>query len=102
MDDLDKFYTVLKEMRNQRTAREQRERNNRKVLGEDIYTLFWVWCQAADRGKDIANTALFGQYLKDNKIELTFWQRKHLAEKYFGCRYEWDKSKGKWRVSRPQ
>lgn len=100
MDELDRFYKILHEMRNERVERERRERETRQALGEDVYTLFWVWCQAKRHGQDTDNPKVFGQYLKDNEIELTFWQRKHLAEKYFGYKYDWDNTKQKWNISR--
>lgn len=102
MDELDRFYKILGEMRNERIERERRERETRQALGEDIYTIFWVWCQAKWHGKFTTNIRLFDKYCKDNNIELTFWQRKHLAEKYFGYKYEYDHDKEKWNITRAQ
>lgn len=100
MDDLDRFYSILREMRNERVERERRERETRQALGEDVYTLFWVWCQAKRHGQDTDNDKVFSQYLKDNNIELSFWQKKYLAEKYFGYRYEWNNEQQKWYIGK--
>ena len=100
MDDLDRFYSILRDMRNERVERERRERETSKALGEDVYTLFWVWCQAKRHGQDTDNDKVFSQYIKENNIELSFWQKKYLAEKYFGYRYEWQQDKQKWLITK--
>lgn len=102
MDELDRFYKELRAEHEWRVNQEWHKRNERQALGEDIYTTFWVWCQSKWHGKFTTNIRLFDKYCKDNKIELTFWQRKHLAEKYFGYKYEYDHNKQKWKITRAQ
>lgn len=87
---------LLKEMsqeriKSQRELHDQRERN-----GEALYTTFCLWCNAFKEGKKKNSAKAFAEFLAEEKIELTFWQKKHIAEKYFGYQFEWDNKEEKW------
>lgn len=68
--------------------------------GEYIYVNFCVWCNAFNNCKGKNDAKLFAKFLKQENIELTFWQRKHLAEKYFGYKYEYKNDKGEWEITK--
>lgn len=85
---------------NSRVQRERWERHCKQVRGEYIYVNFCVWCNAFNDSKGKNDAKLFAKFLKQENIELTFWQRKHLAEKYFGYKYEYDYAKGEWEIKK--
>lgn len=71
-----------------------------QVNGEYIYVNFCVWCNAFNNCKGKTDAKLFAKFLNNENIELTFWQRKHLAEKYFGYKYEYKHDKGEWEITK--
>lgn len=58
--------------------------------GNGIYACFCGWCNGEGKMELKKNARAFAKWLKDNGIELDFWQRKAIAETYFGYRYEWN------------
>lgn len=75
-----------------------KEHNKSKLNGEYIYSEFSLWCKAYN--EDRANAYAFAKFLKEQGIELTFGQRKYLAEKYFGYKYEYDYDKKDWEIKK--
>lgn len=91
------FKTLLTQVNNERIKDEGRERRRREFTGENIYTLFWVWCNTQKDSVELRQTPeVFGEWLKRENITLTFWQRKHIAEKYFGYEFKWNEKTNKW------
>jgi hypothetical protein len=68
------------------------------LMGENHYTKFCVWCNAFYKGKGKNDAHLFAKFLEEEKVELNFWQKKHLAEKYFGYDYQYDSNNKKWKI----
>lgn len=92
------FDTLIRQIRQERCREEYWQSVCNKVSGEDIYTMYKCWCNGWRNGQDKTNAKVFGEYLKEKGIELTFWQRKHLAEKYFGYKYVYDYKKKNWEI----
>ena len=61
----------------------------RDIRGEDIYTDFCVYTHIYEWKRD--NPKHFAEYLKKFNKTLTTYQRKFLAEKYFGYKFDEDK-----------
>lgn len=101
IDDQEKdFYEIATEEHKIRERDELNDSLNRKLTGECEYTMFCLWCNAFNKGQGKSNSEIFAKYLKEENIKLTFWQKKHLAEKYFGFEYEWDCSSNKWIIKK--
>lgn len=94
------FEEQIRQMQEERHRRERYEYQRKQVNGEYIYVNFCVWCNAYNDSKGKNDAKLFAKFLKQENIELTFWQRKHLAEKYFGYKYEYDYEKKDWEIKR--
>lgn len=90
------FDTQIRQMQRERQREEYWRSVHNRVTGESIYTMYKCWCMGYRNGEDKTNAKVFGQYLKEHNIELTFWQRKYLAEKYFGYQYVWNAEKKDW------
>lgn len=78
-----------------RQSKRQSEFIRRETNGENIYTLFWVWCQAY---KENTDEKTFRRFLKQENKTLNFWQEKYLNEKYFGYKYTYDNKNQKWEI----
>lgn len=94
------FTKQIRQLCYERQQAELWEQNRKKQNGEYIYVNFCVWCNAYNDGNGKNDAKLFAKFLKQENIELTFWQRKHLAEKYFGYKYEYDYAKGEWEIKK--
>ena len=94
------FNQQIRELCYERQKAELWEQNRKKANGEYIYVNFCVWCNAFNNCKGKNDAKLFAKFLKKEKIELTFWQRKYLAEKYFGYKYEYDYEKKDWEIKK--
>lgn len=94
------FEEQILQMQDERHRNEWWEGKRRVERGESIYVKFCVWCNAFNYGNGKKDAKLFAKFLKQENIELTFWQRKHLAEKYFGYKYEYDYEKKDWEVKK--
>ena len=79
-----RFLELLVDTHTERMLRERKERASKKELGEDVYTMFCVWCHANKISEEINNTDIFKKYLEETQTYLTYSQRRHLAIKYFG------------------
>lgn len=95
MDEFNKIITILSKERNER---DRQFIKGRILRGEHIYTDFCLWCLAFDHRGEETNVFTFDNFLKEESITLTFWQRKHLMEKYFGFKYNYDAKKNKWTI----
>ena len=94
------FEEQILQMQDERHRNEWWEGKRRVERGESIYVKFCVWCNAFNYGNGKKDAKLFAKFLKQENIELTFWQRKHLAEKYFGYKYEYDYAKNDWEIKK--
>lgn len=94
------FDEQIRQMQEERHRREFYEYQRKQANGEYIYVNFCVWCNAFNDSKGKNDAKLFAKFLKQENIELTFWQRKHLAEKYFGYKYEYDYEKKDWEIKK--
>lgn len=90
----------LTEISKERKNKEHWDRLWQDSIGENIYTEFKAWCNAYKKGQGKDNPNTFAEYLKTENLELTFWQRKHLAEKYFGYKYEYKHDKEEWEIKK--
>lgn len=90
----------LKQDRQNQLKQELWEIHCKKLNGEYIYVNFCVWCNAFNSSNGKTDAKLFAKFLKQENIELTFWQRKHLAEKYFGYKYEYKHDKQEWEIKK--
>ena len=72
------------------------EYENSKLRGEYIYAQFVLDCIAKGHREWIEQASKFGDWLKAEKIELTFWQKKAIDENHFGYKYEYDHDKENW------
>ena len=94
------FEEQIYQMQAERNRREWWEHHCKQVRGEYIYVNFCVWCNAFNNSNGKNDAKLFAKFLNQENIELTFWQRKHLAEKYFGYKYEYKYDKGDWEITK--
>lgn len=94
------FEEQIRQMQAERHRGEHYEYQRKQSNGEYIYVNFCVWCNAFKDSKGKNDAKLFAKFLKQENIELTFWQRKHLAEKYFGYKYEYDYEKKDWEIKK--
>lgn len=68
--------------------------------GEGIYARYCAYCNAEGKVEWKGDPRKFGEWLKASGIELDFWQRKAIAENYFGFAYEWNGSEWKIRKNK--
>ena len=103
------YKKALKRIKKNELGAEEVEKLNKKaeeefrqriLNGESVYLDFCIWCNAYHKGEGKNNPELFGTYLKENNTELNFWQKKHIAEKYFGWIYEWNVFENKWNIKK--
>ena len=79
---VDKYSRKLRDMRTSDSIRLQKEYEQRVYDGEDMFTLFKLWCLAFEH--DMTNIDTFRAYLKVEQITLTKHQENYLTNKYFG------------------
>ena len=87
---------MLREENERRLKKQYWERQHRKIRGEDIYSLYCVWCNGFANEKAKTNARVFAKWLKNEKIELTQFQRKWLLENRFGFTLVWNEEKNDW------
>lgn len=86
---------------NSRIQRESWERHLKEVRGEYIYLDFCIWCNCqGDDGKLRESERAFAEWLKRENRELTPYQRRWLAEKYFGWQFTWNEEKKEWEIKK--
>lgn len=93
---MEDFEEQIREMVEIRKDKEARENEVAKTRGEYEYTKFKCWCNAFKNGQGKNNAKVFAEFVKAENIELTFWQKKAIAEKYFGYEYNYDYEKDEW------
>ena len=72
-------------------------RRLKEVRGEYIYLDFCVWCNCqGDDGKLRASERAFAEWLKRENRTLTEYQRRWIAENYFGWQFTWNEEKKEW------
>ena len=94
------FEEQIRQMQAEQHRGEHYEYQRKQSNGEYIYLNFCVWCNIYAGKATKTDPKAFAKWLKQENIELTFWQRKHLAEKYFGYKYEYDYAKGEWEIKK--
>ena len=70
-------------LREEKRQEENTKSQNRKFLGENIYTLFCVWCNAFNNNNGKNNIKLFERFLSQENYQVNDYQLKYLKEKYF-------------------
>ena len=81
---------------NSRMQRESWERHCKQVRGEYIYLDFCVWCNCYAEQETKQNEKAFAEWLKRENRTLTEYQRRWIAENYFGWQFTWNKQKNEW------
>lgn len=69
---------------------------HKETNGDYIYTRFCVWCNAYNNGQGKHDARLFARYIKENNIEMNWWQRNRIAENYFDYEITYDSKNEKW------
>lgn len=92
------FDTQIRRMQNARHRERYLQSVQKELNGENIYTRYKFWCSVYHEEGDETNATVFSEYLREYNIELTFWQRKYLAEKYFGYSFKWNNSEQDWDI----
>ena len=72
---------------NSRVRQEAWQREQNRIRGVYIYSDFCIWCNCQGREDWKKNAKMFARWLKETDTELTFYQRKNIAENYFGFVY---------------
>lgn len=83
-----------------RTEKWFRENKIEELKGEHIYTEFCVWCNCYKDNETKTNETAFRDWLNVNEKKLTFWQEKHLYEKYFGYTYNYNHKNKQWEIEK--
>lgn len=91
------FYDDLRIVNNEKEKRRCEERRRYELSGEAVYDDFSLWCFVFNGDKGRHNPKVFKRYLKEERIKLTFWQKKRLLENYFGYEFTFDYKNG-WSV----
>lgn len=94
------FKQELEVANKERLKEEKNKAFRRKINGEKIYTQYCVWCNGYANEKSKTNENEFKEWLKKERYELTFWEEKHLREKYFGYKYTYNHEKQKWEIEK--
>lgn len=94
------FESLANQLHNERISNLVNRHKERVLLGEDIYTNFCVWCNGYAKQTDKTNANIFAQWLKNNNITLTFWQRKNIAENHFGWEFTWKEDIKDWEIKK--
>lgn len=100
MDKKQTFEEMVIEEHKIKERSRQYESLHREATGENQYSRFCIWCNAFNEGQGKLNSKIFAKYLKEENIELNFWQKKYLAEKYFGFEYTYNYNKDKWLIKK--
>lgn len=69
----------------------------RDIRGENIYLEYCLYCNCLGRVDLKKSANYFGKWLYDNKIELTEYQRRYIANTFFGYNFVWDNETQSWR-----
>ena len=97
MDEFEKQIREITKIRN-REAAEATERA--RSSGEYEYTKFKCWCNAFKNGKGQDSAKVFAEFLKKENINLDFWKKKAIAEKYFNYIYEYNCENDEWIIKK--
>ena len=94
------FYELALEVQRERLKRENEELNKKKRTGSNIYANFCAWCNAFKDEKSKTDVKVFNEFIAKENVEIDFYQKKCIAEKYFGYKYEYDYNDKKWRAKK--
>jgi len=97
---MDRFYELAREEHKIRIKNENIMKENKINNGEYIYIDYCLWCNAFNNGKFKEDYKKFIEYIKDNNIQVNFWQFKKISEKYFNFFYKYDSANKKWNIKR--
>ena len=95
---MEDFYNIARQVHAERASKRYIEQARKTANGDYIYSSFGLWCQAYN--KDRKSAKVFAEYLRDKEITLTPLQRRHIAEEYFGFKFNYDDENDKWVVDR--
>lgn len=96
---MEQFYQLAREINAERCKERTEQYEERELNGENIYTNFSLWCSVySPKGRE--SPKVFAEYLKCEKVALTFVQRKHLAEKYFGYKFTYNHENQEWEIKK--
>lgn len=98
MENDDGFYTIARQVHNERIQAEKSLHNSMKYRAGIAMTYFHVWCFVNER--DYKCEDVFKEYLKVENPELNFWIKKYIAENFWGYKYKYDNHKNKWIVTK--
>ena len=87
------FYDIAMEVHKDRTRDESIVMHSLSKSIETEFAMFSVWCRAM--GKE-PNEKNFKQYLKEEKVNLQFYVKMGIYEKFFGYKFEYSNEKGRW------
>lgn len=94
------FEELAEQIHKDREAEELRKTLENIITGKNVYGCFCVWCNAFNKGEGKTDPSVFKKFLNEQNIELTFWQKKHLSEDYFGYEYFWDNKAERWLIKK--
>lgn len=94
------FESLIMQENQERVERQVWERRISQNTGEDIYTDFCIYCNSKGNPLLRNSANAFGFYLKNECITLTEMQRRYIAEKYFGYKFNFIFEKKKWEISK--
>lgn len=93
---MESFYEVARQVHATRVREQRYEDRTRQYCGENVFTRFKMWCQV--KGKDMKNAYDFANFLSEEKIQLTPFQRRAIAIRHFGYKAEFNSEKNKWEM----
>ena len=94
------FYKIAELVHNDRVTNQRREQERKQHNGETIYAMYCVWCNAFKGSKGKNDYKQFLEYMKEENVEVSFWQFKKIAENHFNFYYEYDANNKKWNIKR--
>lgn len=84
----------------ERVRKENWDRKLREIRGDNIYTDFCIDCRCRGVAEKRKSEIEFANWLKAKNINLNFWQRKHIAETYFGYNFVFEHTKKTWKIEK--
>ena len=94
------FFELANQVHDAKVRDERWNSENKTINGDKVYTEFCIWCNVFNKSKGKNDPETFGRFLKEQHIEINFWQKKHIAEKHFNWVYKFDYQKNKWNIKR--
>ena len=98
MNNLETFESQIEIEHKERVRKDNIKHKLMDIRGENIYIGFCVWCNCqGDTNHKLRGSAkVFANWLKNKKIVLSEYQRRYIANKYFGWEFYWNEKESKW------